>query len=1116
MSSVSQLVVKISGDSKALGTLNKDVDGVVSKLESRLDKFGKAATVGVTLPLAAIGTMALKSFAEAEKVAAQTEAAIKATGGAANVTAGHVKDMAARLQDLTGMSDESVAGVSNLLLSFKAIKNQGPGVNAIFDRATETALDMSVALGVDAKTSAMQLAKALEDPERGITALRKAGTTFTDDQEKMIKTLTESGDVLGAQKMILDEIAKQYGGSAAKFGETTAGQIEKAKNAVDDAMEDMGAAIAPTVSKMAGSLGDLAKKFQDLPPEVQQTVVGVGAFAAAVGPASMILSKMIGFAKGAGSALTFLGGGVGESATKMEKFGTAAKGAGRAVGGLSIALGAKNVADAKDSADKLAGSYQAVGGALMMVGGPVGMAAGGAMIGLGTAMNWALGPSKQLEASLDAVANGGWVAGLKGEGLAAAQAFRTAGIDPASMSVGQLSGQVDFLSQQLAANTSGLALSQLAYNTLTQLGFNPATMSAEELRAKTAELGLQAPMTADQVRQLGGAVSTLAAEHTKAAEETAKAARRTAEEWENSWKRSIPMIGGIISEINKLNSASADADKRSAGLEERNQRLKDAIARGASAEERKNIREGRAAHGGLVPRHYATGGAVYLASGGPKGTDTVPAWLTPGEFVMQKSAVERYGTGFMESVNSGQLAAAAGDGLDQSTAEADKKVDPLAQKVAKTFDAVPETWTTAWALNNATLATQLQATDRTWHLGADPMARAANDAFNPLAPSWQTAMYNAGNVVAAGWQRINREFQSPWISTKSGVLNPMMGGLESVAGVMGLGWSLPRFHSGGKVPGTGEVPATLLSGEYVLNRDATGRLGQRYLDAVNKGMTPPDFHGGGLVGGASAAGRRAGAAAPWPNSDWQDWPEQFRGLGMRTHAWAGSTAGAIGGGLGHQTGEAAAQWAEAAKAIAEELGIGAMGGISTSYDSRYSSQEQWRRITDYLDKQGVGYTVSSGYRSPEHNAAIGGAPGSLHTLGRAADLVPPSDAIWGALEPQAKKGKLAQLLNLSRSPNYNPGPVGPMDKSDHIHAAVFGKGGIATSATQGTFGETGPEALIPLNSPAADRYLGRTVNVEVNVGNLVGGNSSEIAVMLRDMLVREIGKREGSIFGAYA
>ena len=43
----------------------------------------------------------------------------------------------------------------------------------------------------------------------------------------------------------------------------------------------------------------------------------------------------------------------------------------------------------------------------------------------------------------------------------------------------------------------------------------------------------------------------------------------------------------------------------------------------------------------------------------PMGTDTVPAMLTPGEFVMSRGAVNTFGSGFMEMIN------AAGGGTNK-------------------------------------------------------------------------------------------------------------------------------------------------------------------------------------------------------------------------------------------------------------------------------------------------------------------------------------------------------------------------------------------------------------------------------------------------------------------
>ena len=47
--------------------------------------------------------------------------------------------------------------------------------------------------------------------------------------------------------------------------------------------------------------------------------------------------------------------------------------------------------------------------------------------------------------------------------------------------------------------------------------------------------------------------------------------------------------------------------------------------------------------------------ARFFANGGAAGGDTVPAMLTPGEFVMSKNAVSKYGTGFMQNLNKGKI-----------------------------------------------------------------------------------------------------------------------------------------------------------------------------------------------------------------------------------------------------------------------------------------------------------------------------------------------------------------------------------------------------------------------------------------------------------------------------
>jgi hypothetical protein len=60
------------------------------------------------------------------------------------------------------------------------------------------------------------------------------------------------------------------------------------------------------------------------------------------------------------------------------------------------------------------------------------------------------------------------------------------------------------------------------------------------------------------------------------------------------------------------------------------------------------LRQGGGNRGGVTPKYNATGGGI---SGG----DTIPAMLTPGEFVMSASAVRQHGVGTMRSLNKGQV-----------------------------------------------------------------------------------------------------------------------------------------------------------------------------------------------------------------------------------------------------------------------------------------------------------------------------------------------------------------------------------------------------------------------------------------------------------------------------
>jgi hypothetical protein len=77
--------------------------------------------------------------------------------------------------------------------------------------------------------------------------------------------------------------------------------------------------------------------------------------------------------------------------------------------------------------------------------------------------------------------------------------------------------------------------------------------------------------------------------------------------------------------------------------------------------------------GGMVPKYFAAGGYS-------RGTDTVPAMLTPGEFVMSKYAVDKYGVENMKSINSGS---AIGDSVYNYNLNLNVKSDANPDDIAR-------------------------------------------------------------------------------------------------------------------------------------------------------------------------------------------------------------------------------------------------------------------------------------------------------------------------------------------------------------------------------------------------------------------------------------------------
>ena len=202
---------------------------------------------------------ALGEARESQKVGALTASIIKSTGGAAKVTADQVGALAESISRKTGKDDEAIQTGANLLLTFKNVRNEAGKGNDVFNQATQAAVDLSAAGFGSVEGASKMLGKALNDPIKGISALGRAGVTFTEQQKKQIEQMVKSGDVLGAQKIIMAEVESQVGGAAA----ATATAGDKAKVTFDNLKEAAGNKLLPIVDNLATKFTTLVDEFEN-------------------------------------------------------------------------------------------------------------------------------------------------------------------------------------------------------------------------------------------------------------------------------------------------------------------------------------------------------------------------------------------------------------------------------------------------------------------------------------------------------------------------------------------------------------------------------------------------------------------------------------------------------------------------------------------------------------------------------------------------------------------------------------------------------------------------------------------------------------------------------------
>ena len=260
----------------------------MKKFGSSMKRTGQTLSRNLTLPIIALGAASLKAFDTQAKAIAQVESGLKSTGEAAGFTSEQLQKMASDLQKKTIFGDEEILkNATSQLLTFTNISGEQ------FARTQKAALDLATRLDGDLKSASIQLGKALNDPIANLSALSRSGIQFSEEQKKVIKELAETNRLAEAQTIILDELDKQYGGSAEAAAQAGLGGIQQLKNSLGDLGEEFGAIISENIGPFIQKIKSLVESLKNASDEQKRNIVVYSGIAAVVGPLLIIFGQLI-------------------------------------------------------------------------------------------------------------------------------------------------------------------------------------------------------------------------------------------------------------------------------------------------------------------------------------------------------------------------------------------------------------------------------------------------------------------------------------------------------------------------------------------------------------------------------------------------------------------------------------------------------------------------------------------------------------------------------------------------------------------------------------------------------------------------------------------------------
>lgn len=296
---------RIQEQGSKFNKLGDSLDNAGSKIKTVGDKIGgvgRNMMIGVTTPLAAIGTAGFKMAADLE----DSLGAVDQVFGESSET---IKDWAEELPAYYGVNKKEALEYSTIMGSL--LQNIGgmtqKEASKMSASLTELGSDLSAMFGGTPESAINALTQALkgnyatlDNYGMGITAAAVSQRALEMGLADTTSELTQQDRQVAALEMIWEQTTKTQG-QAKRESKSSSGVLKALTVTLKDLTATIGQVLLPILTPLLDKLKNWLQRFKELDSETQKQIVKMGLLAAAIGPVLLVVGKLT---SGIGSILT--------------------------------------------------------------------------------------------------------------------------------------------------------------------------------------------------------------------------------------------------------------------------------------------------------------------------------------------------------------------------------------------------------------------------------------------------------------------------------------------------------------------------------------------------------------------------------------------------------------------------------------------------------------------------------------------------------------------------------------------------------------------------------------------------------------------------------------------